>query len=271
VVLDEGLRLGHADLETGISGYPLTVTLHGEPESKPGRWPHGIRTLGVIAGRGNVLIKGIAHGVEKVDFVFPYDQQGKENFLHALNDIPAILGGAQGAIVFIEHCFQMPGSTNSYPLDLHPAAHDTIKSLVDAGAVVIESLGDSHADVRTLPFDDTGSIWAGACSLPPYLDKTAETNFDTTPPDDGRVNCCHALGESVQTTAHDDPRGYEYFDGTSAAGAILAGCALCVQSSRFAARLPPLSSDEMRRWFRGGLLKCRQGDGIGFRPNLIRL
>jgi subtilisin family serine protease len=83
---------------------------------------------------------------------------------------------------------------------------------------------------------------------------------------------CHAWGEKVATTGLDAALGSIYvtnFEGTSAAGPIVAGAAAVVQSARKAAGLTPLTPAQMRDLLRDtGTPQFPGPKKIGAMPNL---
>jgi hypothetical protein len=174
---------------------------------------------------------------------------------------------------FIVSTKKMP----SFGIRDRPAAQSSpIRSLKRAP----QELSAQHGDNIVLaPFEDSGAIMvAAARNIEPRKGKAYPAKWSPT----SDSNCgsridCFAQGESVSTLNYDstNPTQNLYtdlFNGTSAASAIIAGAALCVQGMAQAKRLAPLSPLGLRKALKTGTSsQSPDKDKIGVMPDLLQI
>lgn len=269
---------------------------------------HGTAALGILVATRNTLgvrqgIVGIAHdATAQVALALPGPWSNPVQFSNMVATIYAKAlsdptKGA-GAIVLLERCHTPPGSNLQLPLETDPFFRAVIKFLMHSvsfggcGAVVVQPAGNSDADLDTHLSSPTGAIIVGACrskpSYPPQLAGTPEKPFfaKTMLSNYSESNTLVHLfswGENVHTSSVDSPwwlmggssaglpvyvGTYTSMTGTSAAAAIIAGTASCIQSHHRKSGGSPLSCYQMIARLKTGAVECLDGEGIGVQPNL---
>ena len=184
---------------------------------------------------------------------------------------------------------------NSLPCEKDDLTFKTITTAVSKGVVVIEAAGNVFEDFDTYSdeqdrqifnpnsphFRDSGAILVGASTSDPSHARWEDTanNPPTFGSNFGKRIDCNAWGENVFTTTSNEPASIDLytdsFGGTSAATAIIAGVALCVQGMAEAGRVgrrfkPSELRDILRDPVNGTKSKSRT-DQIGAMPDLKRI
>lgn len=198
--------------------------------------PHGTRVLQVVLAQDNRLgIIGMAHNVAR----------GKAFVASCINTHRAdaiALAAARvqqegGGVLLIE--LQQDGA-GCLPIEAAQAEFHAIQTAAfqspSAPVVVVECAGNGETNIDpalAVLGADSGAIMVGAVKSGVTHRKLLKSNFGT------RVNC-HAWGEKVRTSEDDT------FNGTSSAGAIIAGVCCVVQSVNKQRLGTFLTSVEMR-------------------------
>jgi hypothetical protein len=253
--IEQAWRLAHDDIAP-LQAALLCNTNRDGRNGFPG--DHGNATLGVVAARADTVgVVGIAHGVASVSIASHYKTDGlRVDDPLAVADALTVVGTkvAPGDVVLVE------ASRAGLPVEAQLADFDAIRFVAGVGAlgaVVVEPAGNGDEtdgvdlDVpqgtpvagtqwwatRT---DDSGAVLVGAARSQLAGDGhecRRESNFGTT------VHC-HAWGDQVFTAAAaGHMKGY---GGTSAASAIVAGVAACLQGMHRAAHGAPLAARDVR-------------------------
>ena len=262
------------DLETGWTLDHDDIIEHS-PQILAGvienaRRPHGTNVLGVICAKNkgataaapSAGIVGIAPNVKAVNVVSYYQiTQVSPNLPNKLQADPIA-----DAIAYAAYQFESsndPGNVlvlevqidDDLPCEACEAYFETICAATAAGVVVVEAAGNGQQDLdcyvgtdiagthkgerifdRNTPweFQESGAIMVASSLSPVPHERQPQSNFGT------RIDC-YAWGENVETSdsnvsGTDKSSHTPYFDGTSAATAIVAGAALSVQGMREALR-----------------------------------
>ena len=284
-----GWTIDHGELVDPTTGLPRAKVVGGGVISKETLLlEHGTRVLGVVFAADNTSdVVGIAPKVEK-PYVVPYlttdiISQNRADAIAAATDR---LVTDRGGVLLLEIQIIEPDFNASDPTDnsrLPAEALDAEFQLIrlathigGAPIVVVECAGNGGRDLKlfsqpqrrslkqpTVSTDDSGAIMVGGATSSGTHRATASTNFG------GRVDC-YAWGEDVVTLTATPAAP---FNGTSAAGAIIAGACVSIQGIRKAAGKPLLSSLAMRTLLKQGgtpvLSRARnKRTQIGVMPNL---
>ena len=283
--IEQGWTLDHEDL----IGKGITL-ITGENDRA---WHHGTNVLGVVAGVDNTIGGvGIAPNVSsaRVASVFinlPFFGITL-NIPNAISMALAALNPGDLILLEIVHL-------DSRPVELEAAVYDIIKTATANGIVVVEAAGNRglNLDVEvdyymkdalnrsSSDFKDSGAIMVGAATstnphqpIPDFVvDRRKPTNFGN------RIDC-YAWGENVSTANSDKDTGTitndytEIFCCTSAASAIIAGAALCVQGIAKKSLSQTISALQMRFILSNVINTLSAGfslDKIGVMPDLLKI
>lgn len=261
----DGAKVGFVDVERAwnethddLVAWPPTLIYNDNYSDPDERW-HGTAVLGVVAARDNTFgVIGIAPWVDSVRMSSMYDDSTKR--LDDLADAvtKAIPKMRPGDVLLVEAQIG-----DSHPVEIHPDKFDAIRLAAGNGIIVVECAGNGEVALdnwvcsstggrcldrnRTLEFTDSGAIMVGSCDSPVSgvgHVRHWSSNYGS------RIDC-YAWGENVWTTGDEsDPLANDLysgtFSGTSAAGAIIAGAALLVQSRFLNLTGSPLSPSQMR-------------------------
>jgi hypothetical protein len=257
-----GWTIDHGELLNASTGAPRAHKLGNGVSSKDFLvQQHGTRVLGVVFAADDVSdVVGIAPKLGR-PFVAPYlsediiSQNRADAIAAAIDQLHADGGGVLLLeIQIIEPDFNPsdPADNSRLPVEVLQAEFELIRLATQIGGapiVVVECAGNGGRDLdlfaqpqrrklnrTTNPADDSGAIMvAGATSSSTHR-ATTSTNFGS------RIDC-YAWGDDVVTLSAtpEDP-----FNGTSAAGAIIAGACVSIQGIRRSASRPLLSSRAMR-------------------------
>lgn len=254
-----GDRLDHPGLP------PEPVAVRGRPG---GAGSHGRHVLGLVSGReGGIApdarIRVLSSNVPRVSGDPP---------AHAAALWAAIPELRPGDVLLVEAQVSQ-GPDTWLPVEALPDARAAVVAAVAAGIVVVAAGGNGGRDLDTAEvvaqegrrvfdpgsadFVDTGAVLVAAARLGPagWRREGVSTNY-------GRRIDCFADGWEVPTLG-------ETTGSTSAATAIVAGAALCVQSMALAAYGAPLSPWDLR-----ALLRRVGTDGeagLGRMPDLVAI
>ncbi len=215
-------------------------------------------------------------------------------------------------MMLIEAHVAPQGADFYFPVEIYPEVFHMIEMATSLGITVIEPAGNGrvpeapNSEQRTaLHLDDITAFWR-----PDALWKTPPRSLQrvamgqqwsdpslSAPADSGaimvacadrdemgkrwvRSSCsnygsridCFAAGEDVYTLNANDPQSADTLGGTSAASAIIAGAALCLQGVAIANQGHPLSPKDLRDALRDpelGTKTISDKDKIGVMPNLV--
>jgi hypothetical protein len=273
VDLEQGWTLNHEDLVD----HGATM-LHGsnKKESKH----HGTGILGICCASDNHKgCVGVAPYIDSLKVVSYYSSEIVDAIEAAIDNMES------GDVLLIEA--ETMGSYEypyGYPIEIVPGNFEVIKEAVALGIIVVECGGnggywlDNYFDPngkRILnrgdrDFKDSGAIMVGAAdSTQPYpYARWYDSNYGN------RIDC-FAWGENICTLSSDRDgskrKYFEYFDGTSGAGAIIAGVALSLQGMAEANLGRRLEPEEMRGLISDQTINTpskKPNDRIGVMPNL---
>jgi hypothetical protein len=252
---------------------------------------HGTRVLGVVVAVDNTIGGvGIAPNVSSAKVVSQWTSLTDFNTADAIISAGSLLN--PGDVMLIEHQTPLPFTSSWLPAEAEGAVWDAIKSTTTLNIIVIEPAGNGGTNLDTFrdssgkqildrastDFKDSGAIMVGAAtSTHPHsrigLTATAEpSNFGS------RIDC-YAWGENVDTT-DSDPTGTatspytSIFCCTSAASAIIAGAALCIQGIAKAKSGFPIIPRILRKILTnpaGTVSASPSTDLIGIMPDLAQI
>ncbi|HMB92285.1 MAG TPA: S8 family serine peptidase [Rhodothermales bacterium] len=235
--VERGWYLNHMDLPTRHSPLKDALILGSILPGYPS--VHGTSVLGIICGEDNTTgILGIAHH-SNVRVASYYDNNYSSNIPNAV--LAAIDKLSPGGVLLLEvQLLYVPGSTLYWPympVEVTQTTFDVIELAIAQDITVIEAAGNGGHDLDTYEdlsgikllqqgadgYRDSGAILVGAAS--------SENRFRLPISNYGSRIDCYAWGENVVTSASVAPGGeyIDFFGGTSAAAAIIAGAALVVQ------------------------------------------
>ena len=240
---------------------------------------HGANTLGVIAARDNGRgTLGIAHRIERV--LLSSEDIGIGT-AETANALAACLGSLQpGDVILIQS--QLPRLGALLPVLINDLIFEIIRLATALGLTVVVPAGNSGRSVdnlttllgRTGALDrqvrDSGAVLVGAADPVAPSGRIGFSNFGTS------VDC-FAWGRGVVTPGGDAANSLNGafnfdFSGTSAAAAIIAGVALCLQGIAKRSQGGPLHPLEVRALLSdpryGTPSGDPQADRIGVMPNL---
>jgi subtilisin family serine protease len=290
----------HRDLPALKQFHGVPVEINGGLDCK-----HGTMILGILVGRDNRLgIVGIAPDAaisnashwrsDPTGAAQPVDPnactraQDPDVSLsgHVADAVYAVLDHMSAGDVLLLEVQKpiLPAGPFAMPTELVEADFTAIQTATDEGIVVVECAGNSAHDLDGLPvlnpgdplFQDSGAIMVAGCEAKVSTQiiggvkvkghkRWFGSNFGS------RIDC-HAFGEKVTTTGLDAALGSTFvhnFQGTSAAGAIVAGAAAVVQSARKGNGQVPLTPQQLRDLFRTtGTPQFPGVESIGMMPNL---
>lgn len=287
------------DVERGWNPRHIDLAVHdirlafGEPlEQGEG---HGTSVLGIACAAEHgpdfepprAGCTGIAPRVARIELV-AIDDEGT-NLAEALQ---VALDRPAGDIVLIEVQSRLPSPHQDLlaPVEAHPVVYELVASAVRAGVVVIEVGGNGTTGPDDggglTPALDMDRIVVASDDAPPA------PLFDRDYRDSGAIIVSAATDDPVPRRLAYAPRGRRIdlfaraervfcphsvggektqyrgtFSGTSAAGAIVAGAALCLQSHAVALGAT-LDGWQMRELLAYGGTHAADGEAIGVMPNL---
>jgi subtilisin family serine protease len=246
---------------------------------------HGTAVLGIVAAPGTKSggVIGIAPGLAAVKVASPLRSCfGRREMAQAIRHMAQVLN--PGDVLLLEAQISFSGVPD-IPAEVVPFLADAILFAVGRGIVVVEPVGNKKASLDTLRveqgrtlnphdpnFQDSGAILVAAATADVPHRRHRDTSFGS------RVDC-YGWGEKVVTcggrignrlTDHTND-----FSGTSAAAAMVAGVALCVQGMAKAKHGKPFSPAKLR-----GILKDQANGtlpeggleaGIGVMPDLAKI
>ena len=197
---------------------------------------HGTATFGVLfAHKGDYGVSGMAHNASEVVLYPEYTVEHDYDRAYAVAQ--AINNSAPGDIIIYEMQTQGQGPGQYVPAEYTQEIWNLTKAATDAGIVIVAAAGNGNQDLDgSLYIDymdrgDSGAIIVGA-GTPNILHNKLE--FSTY---GSRVNL-QGWGQNVISTGFGDlyfiggdlNQSYTMFSGTSSATAIVASCAIVLQS-----------------------------------------
>jgi Subtilase family len=294
----DGKGIKFIDIEQGWNLDPEKFTVKTLPCTGlnfPAFKNHGEAVLSVILTQHYYNgCKGIAPNAN--DYVISqWRPDGSFNTADAI--MAAISQLSYGDIILLEaQIYDSPGGEYLWPVEIQHAVFDVIRLATALGITVIEAAGngkksfgdgndlDNYTDItgrnplnRSSPdFMDSGAILVAAASDAAPHARIMHSNFGN------RIDC-YAWGERVSTEGfhHDSSEmainSYrKKINGTSSASAIIAGCAILVQSITESNHHFRLGPKQMRRILSDDLLGTpsangRSSDRLGVMPDLKKI
>lgn len=290
----EGAGMGFVDLERAwldqhedLKGAPAPTLIFHDNYADPDETYHGTAVLGVVAAKDNALgIVGVAPSVTSVRMVSLYDKASgrMDDFTQAV--AAAIPVMQPGDVLLLETQLG-----ESDPVELDPDKFDAIRLAAGNGIVVVECGGNGggplddwvcgdtngHCLNRNLKseFRDSGAIMVASCDEPVVSgghERHWSSNYGS------RLDC-YAWGQKVWSAGDRQApfavdRYSDGFNGTSSAGAIIAGAALLLQSHFRALTGGPLSPSQVRAMLSDPATGTPRSPGtelIGVMPDLRRV
>ena len=278
VDLEQGWALDHRDLAAHkvhlISGKNKMLK------------QHGTGTLGVVASVDNHYeCLGITPNLDSVQCVSQWrpdstsptgDVMNVASTAEAMMDAVVVM--KVGDVLLLE-----AQTTLHYPVEIEQAIYDEIELATKAGIVVVQCAGNGKANLDNLKdaagktvFDpssgdyrDSGAIIVGAAVSTTPHSRASFSNYGK------RVNC-YAWGDSIVTlstnVAGTNLTAVTYaFNGTSGAGAIVAGAAISVQGMANSHLGGPYQPSPLRDLLSSptwNTASASPADEIGVMPNL---
>jgi len=276
--MESGWNLDHVDLlDLHVQGPFFGVNCNNRE--------HGTAVLGIVAAPGIKAggVIGIAPELAAVQVVSPLRScVGPREMAQAIRHMAQVLN--PGDVLLLEAQISFSGVTD-IPAEVVPFLADAILFAVSRGIVVIEPVGNKSVSLDTLNvergrilnprdrnFQDSGAILVAAATADVPHRRHRDTSFGS------RVDC-YGWGEKVVTcggrignrlTDHTND-----FSGTSAAAAMVAGVALCVQGMAKAKHGKPFSPAKLRGILKdqahGTLPEGGLEAGIGVMPDLAKI
>ncbi len=265
VDVEQGWNLNHEDLPPG------TQLLYGS--NNPSSEDHGTAVLGILVGQDNGFgITGLCP-LASIQVSSHYNPTENNEEIELKN---AIYFAAQalnaGDILVIEAERVLHGNVK-VPVENWLLVRTEIVNAVQAGiiVIVIEAAGNGGRDIAPYVTGNSGAIIVAA-GEPGQLIADPNSNFGD------RVDL-HAWGSDVVTAGEGDlysgnpaTPNDDYtntFSNTSAATALVAGAAACLQSIYFANTGAKLTPGQMRAVLKDSGIPHQNGsENIGPRPNL---
>lgn len=230
-------------------------------QNLPDNFPHGTRTLGVLAMQHNGPYgKGIVPNAN-FRFAAKYDSIGQHPTFNSVLSKLILCADATPSRNVLHLGFAYGPS--SLPLESNHFFHSALRLATDAGILVIQPAGnhDEAIDQFLAPLPDAGTFLVAAGTA--NGNRTGATNYGL------RVRFfCH--GDGIYTI-DGGPAGcgqFPYFGMTSASSAILTGIVAAIQGALFSQQRGLLSPSEMMASLQQGAFPCCAAAQIGVRPNL---
>lgn len=241
---------------------------------------HGTAVMGIIVGSDNAVGGvGIAPDCDgRVSGFFV--SSGGGGIASAVTSAAA--GSSLGDVILIELAISFGSPSPFVAAEAEATNFAAIQLATAAGVNVIECAGNDAADLDAYttpagdkPFDlthpsyqDSGALIVGASIGAPPHGRASFSNHGA------RVNCfAHGLG--VTTSSGPTLQSYtSFFNGTSSAGAIVAGGAAIVQGIRLHHGAAPWTPTTLRAMFSDAVLNtpsASAGDRIGVMPDLCAI
>jgi hypothetical protein len=251
---------------------------------------HGTAVLGIIAMEDNAVGGvGIAYQLSEFQWTSPYDgtttPDRQDALWAAIKHFTQPGAVAWGRVLLFEVAIQavLDDNHQTYtmaPVEVYGEYYDAIRLATALGIVVVEPAGNgkksldaykdpvTHTNILDPTVRDSGAIMVGACHpttrrrwVNPLTG--SGTHFGT------RVNC-FAWGDGVWAPAPDGSfTGYDNFNGTSSAAAIIAGAALAVQTLVENSGTGRLSGLQMRALLANPATGTKAVDPSSSQPALI--
>lgn len=242
------VELGWLLPHTEIRHPSLRVLAGGSSRAKCSSWSHGLSTLGLVIGEHT----GVAPAVAEPYLISAFSRSS----LYGFDVADAILlAGASmdpGDVMLVEQQFPRP----LLPIECAQDVWCAIRSVCDAGIIVVEPAGNGGIDLDYLVFKDSGAIVVGAAPL--GTGNGCEFVYSNW---GGRVDVW-GPGSCLLTAAVDCDNPVPVgpithmsgtFGNTSGAAAVVSGVCVCLQSLRALAGKGRLLPSDMRALLRRSL------------------
>jgi hypothetical protein len=289
VDIESGWTLNHEDLLS--KGITISSGINTSFFS------HGTNVLGVVVAVDNFIGGvGIAPNVSSAQVASIFREVTipvTDNVADAIVTAGATL--SPGDVLLIENQRYTPLTSGWLPDETERGIWEAIKSTTALGIIVIEPAGNGGINLDTFrdtegkqilnrsspdfKDNDSGAIMVGAATSTTPHSRTSTVTPDTLPSNFGNRVDCYAWGENVDTPDSDTmglatTRYTNTFCCTSAAAAIIAGAALCIQGIVKKKFGSPLSPEKLREILTnpGGTPSTNPAvDSIGIMPNLAQI
>jgi hypothetical protein len=266
-------------------------------DKKPAIWDersfamaHGTAVLGIVLARGrNSKIRGIAPGCTLKGLYALAEERDADKPPAAMAICRAADELGPGDVLLVE----VAVNNSALPIEVLDAEFRAIQLAVSRGIIVIEPAANFFGDLESYVRDerlapawadrhhesdgdaipDSGAVIVGGCVV-----LAQEGRYDTpyanlVTRSGARVDC-YGWSANVWTSFGTGPTDYNYFSGTSAASAVIAGIAILVQQRAKACLGRPLTPAEFRNLVRdpsNGTPVAARGKTVGTMPDVRKL
>lgn len=271
--VEYGLNSKHED----IAGLKIKrVSPYGIPkELTYAYYEHGTAALGIsAAGDNGYGTKGMAFNLKKAQLFPEWTSNGIDRVDAILR---AIDSTERGHVMLLE--MQTYGNTDFCPAEFEQAVWDATKAASELGIIVVAAAGNGNEDLDSDFYTtyrargNSGAIIVGAGTSTTTHAKKGFSTF-------GKRLDIQAWGENVVSPGYgsfrkigtnDTNQFYGKFSGTSSASALIAGCAVLLQSHFNKSTGDYLTRDQLLTALKTGAYKqsdSATAGNIGRHPNL---
>jgi Subtilase family len=251
---------------------------------------HGTAVLGIVLARGpDSKIRGIAPRCTLKGLYALAEERDAEKPPTAMAICRAVRELGPGDVLLLE----VAVDASALPIEVLDAEFRAIQLAVSSGIIVIEpaaNLGgeleayvrdeqlapawaDRHCESDGDAIPDSGAVIVGGCVVLAGQSRYDEPYAHPETRRGARVDC-YGWAANVWTSFGTGPTDYDYFRGTSAASAVIAGIAILVQQRAKACLGRPLTPAEFRNLVRdhsNGTPVSARGKTVGAMPDVRKL
>jgi len=251
---------------------------------------HGAAVLGIVLARGrDSKIRGIAPRCTLKGLYALAEERDGDKPPTAMAICRAVRELGPGDVLLLE--VAVDGS--ALPIEVQDAEFRAIQLAVSNGIIVIEPAANFYGQLESYVRDeqlapawadrhresdgdvipDSGAVIVSGCVVLAQQGRYDEPYASPRARSGSRVDC-YGWGANVWTSFGSGPTDYDYFTGTSAAAAVIAGIAILVQQRAKARLGRPLTPAEFRDFVRNpsnGTPVTARGKTVGTMPDVRKL